>query len=231
VFGAILPRKLRRLSMTPSNRGVRGFTLVELLVVIAIIAILATLLTPVVNKARQQAYKTDCSNNLRQLSLACGLYFDSKHVYPWCKSLSGGDSAATISEEGEALQCLQLLYQYDYLQDPKVYMCKAASGIDTPADEIEDLKERQQTFMLQPNNCSFTYRNRLTTINDSTTTPISADKRGPNSTGALTNHKDGRNVAFVGGGVDFYDQSTLSDGNNKDVKKFRTQLVGFGTGN
>ncbi|MHC4084948.1 MAG: prepilin-type N-terminal cleavage/methylation domain-containing protein [Planctomycetota bacterium] len=54
----------------------RGFTLVELLVVIAIIAVLMALLLPALEKAREQAKRIVCLNNLHQLTLAWIMYSD-----------------------------------------------------------------------------------------------------------------------------------------------------------
>lgn len=79
----------------------RGFTLIELLVVIAIIAILIALLLPAVQQAREAARRSQCKNNMKQMSLALHNYHDVYNVFPpgqvYCKGSGVPCTAARAS--------------------------------------------------------------------------------------------------------------------------------------
>lgn len=103
--------------MTQSRQLTRSraaFTLIELLVVIAIIAIIAAIIFPVFQKVRENARRTSCASNLKQLGLALTQYTqDSDEQMPLLAYVPSG-TFTTVSWRGAI---------YPYVKSQEVYKC------------------------------------------------------------------------------------------------------------
>jgi prepilin-type N-terminal cleavage/methylation domain-containing protein len=101
-----------------------AFTLIELLVVIAIIAILIGLLLPAVQKVREAAARSQCSNNLKQMSLAVANYDSTYQKIPpaWtCGGTPGTSSNCGTTGPYGAVH----FYLLPYIEQNNIYV---ASG-------------------------------------------------------------------------------------------------------
>jgi prepilin-type N-terminal cleavage/methylation domain-containing protein/prepilin-type processing-associated H-X9-DG protein len=108
-----------RTNQTPQARRRRdGFTLVELLVVIAIIGVLVAMLLPAIQSSREAARRSHCTNNLKQIGLACLNFENVRRALP-----RAGEHLVTSGNTTYKTQCFQspLTLILPHLEEGNVY--------------------------------------------------------------------------------------------------------------
>ena len=112
-------------------RDYKAFTLIELLVVIAIIAILAAILFPVFARARENARRSSCQSNLKQIGLGMLQYsqdYDEKLVNAWFGP-NGYDNSGPTNGRYKWMDAIQ-----PYIKSTQLFTCPSNSnGLTTGA--------------------------------------------------------------------------------------------------
>jgi prepilin-type N-terminal cleavage/methylation domain-containing protein len=107
-----------------------GFTLIELLVVIAIIAILASILFPVFARARENARRTSCTSNLKQIGLGIMQYVqDYDETYPPAYLLT-----TQTPPNGRVWATGAWFWQqivFPYTKSEQIYVCPSSSIMES----------------------------------------------------------------------------------------------------
>ncbi len=134
----------------PMHRSA-GFTLIELLVVIAIIAVLIALLLPAVQQARESARRTQCKNNLKQLTLAAHNFESSNRTMP--SGTLGPPQFLAEADGGQQSYASPLVMLLPFIDQAPLYQTL----------ENDQLKVALfgQDFWFNPNGCYFASLLRL----------------------------------------------------------------------
>ncbi len=107
-----------------SRKRGRGFTLIELLVVIAIIAILAAILFPVFARARENARKSTCQSNLKQIGTGILMYLQDydERMFNHCGMPRPGNTADGFPEH-----CWPYCVA-PYIKNTQVFVCPSSTS-------------------------------------------------------------------------------------------------------
>jgi prepilin-type N-terminal cleavage/methylation domain-containing protein len=163
-----------------ASRRPSAFTLIELLVVIAIIAILASILLPALANAKQQAIRTQCMNNQKQLLLGTLMYIsDQKDTIPFANwdggtapcagwlyngSVGGLDPTGALYKANPNA-CYKSGSLFVYISSPKIYLCakdQLSKYYSQRSNKLTSYLFNGSAAGFDPNNgCNFTKLNQV----------------------------------------------------------------------
>ena len=185
----------------------RGFTLIELLVVIAIIALLAAILFPVFARARENARKSSCANNVKQIGLGFQQYiqdFDETFTGIW----NGSSTNLDLQRNWPAALT-------PYLKSEQIFRCPSESrdvAVGYAANNwlnnraIADIQQTSRVvvlmdaFLASGGGRSKTNAATLNGLNDDYTI-WSAARRITNKANRMPRHLEANNILYADGHV------------------------------
>ena len=178
-------------------RGRLGaFTLVELLVVVAIIGTLAGFLVPNIIRARVQAKKVQCLNNVKGIGAMLQTFSDnpSKGGFPF------GNGKAPLAFE--SLQ--KLVDEYPDDLKPAQFICPESDDFAADTDE-------KNRYLLSEDSCSYAYLSQKKRSAKGTTILLSDDSVRDEENGIEVNHEGGWNVYYGDNSAKFLDRKDFPD--------------------
>ena len=113
--------------MSIRARRASGFTLIELLVVIAIIAILASILFPVFSRARENARRSSCLSNMKQIGLG---------VMQYTQDYDERLPLKQIGQTSDATNPKWMDSTYPYVKSTQLYTCPSDSARTSRLDVL-----------------------------------------------------------------------------------------------